>query len=322
VPQREAGVTRSAGLAALFAGAFCIASSAIWVRLSELGPVATAFWRVALALPVLWAWASCSALDAHLAAGRRFAWPLAAAGACFAGDLALWHGSIVLTSVANATLLANFAPIFVTIAVWLVYGTRPSARFVLALAVALAGTVVLIGASAPGIAQAAGGSAGASDARRLLGDALGIGTAVFYAAYQLFVNRVRSSMPTSSVMAWSSLACAALLLPIALASGETLLPATGHGWAILIGLALVSHVAGQSLIACAIAHLTPTLASVGLLLQPVVAAGFAWLVLGEGVVPNQVWGGAIVLAGIWLAARAPSPSPPPSDGAAHDPQPR
>jgi drug/metabolite transporter (DMT)-like permease len=128
-----------AGLLALFVGAFCIASSAIWVRLSELGPVATAFWRVALALPLLWAWAARVSLTDHLEAGRRFGWPLAAAGVCFAGDLALWHGSIVLTSVANATLLANFAPVFVTLAVWLLSGRRPHARFLLALAVALAG---------------------------------------------------------------------------------------------------------------------------------------------------------------------------------------
>ncbi len=297
------------GLVALFVGAFCIASSAIWVRLSELGPVATAFWRVALALPLLWAWAARASLPGHLAAGRRFAWPLAAAGACFAGDLALWHGSIVLTSVANATLLANFAPVFVTLAVWLLSGRRPQARFLLALAVALAGTLVLVGSSigtaSPG--PSSGHTPATEGTLRLVGDALGIGTAMFYAAYQLFVARVRSEVSTASVMAWSSLACAAVLLPVALASGEPLLPATLYGWTILAGLALASHVAGQSLIAHAIAHLTPTLASVGLLLQPVVAAAFAWQVLGEPVGALQVAGGTIVLAGIWLAIRAERP---------------
>ncbi|MCE2978522.1 MAG: DMT family transporter [bacterium] len=298
-----------AGLLALFVGAFCIASSAIWVRLSELGPVATAFWRVALALPLLWAWAARVSLPDHLEAGRRFGWPLAAAGVCFAGDLALWHGSIVLTSVANATLLANFAPVFVTLAVWLLSGRRPHARFLLALAVALAGTIVLVGSSigTASSVPSSGRAPAAEGTLRLIGDALGIGTAMFYAAYQLFVARVRSAVSTASVMAWSSLACAAVLLPVAVASGEQLLPATLYGWTILAGLALVSHVAGQSLIAHAIAHLTPTLASVGLLLQPVVAAAFAWQFLGEPVGVLQVAGGTIVLAGIWLAIRAERP---------------
>ncbi len=299
-----------AGLLALFVGAFCIASSAIWVRLSELGPVATAFWRVALALPLLWAWAARASLPDHLEAGRRFGWPLAAAGACFAGDLALWHGSIVLTSVANATLLANFAPVFVVLAVWLMSGRRPNARFLLALAVALTGIIVLVGSSigTTSFAPSSGRAPATEGTLRLIGDALGIGTAMFYAAYQLFVARVRSAVSTASVMAWSSLVCAAVLLPLAVASGEPLLPATLHGWTILAGLALVSHVAGQSLIAHAIAHLTPTLASVGLLLQPVVAAAFAWQVLGEPVAVLQVAGGTIVLAGIWLAIRAERPA--------------
>lgn len=298
-----------AGLLALFVGAFCIASSAIWVRLSELGPVATAFWRVALALPLLWAWAARVSLPGHLEAGRRHGWPLAAAGVCFAGDLALWHGSIVLTSVANATLLANFAPVFVTLAVWLLSGRRPHARFLLALAVALTGTIVLVGSSIGTTTSvpSSGRVPATEGTLRLIGDALGIGTAMFYAAYQLFVARVRSAVSTASVMAWSSLACAAVLLPVAVASGEPLLPATLYGWTILAGLALTSHVAGQSLIAHAIAHLTPTLASVGLLLQPVVAAVFAWQVLGEPVGALQVAGGTIVLAGIWLAIRAERP---------------
>ena len=50
----------------------------------------------------------------------------------------------------------------------------------------------------------------------------------------------------------------------------------GYGWTILLGLALISHAAGQGLIAYALAHLPATFSSVGLLLQPVVAAFFAW----------------------------------------------
>ncbi len=303
-------MNRRAALAALFAGAACIATSAIWVRLSEVGPLATAFWRVALALPVLWAWALLLARAGHATAprpGERAA--LLVAGACFAGDLALWHGSILLTSVANATLLANFAPIFVTLVVWLVLGQRPADRFLLALAVAMAGTVLLLASPA---------RAGTSPGLALLGDALGLGTAMFYAGYQLAMNRARHRLGAATAMAWSSLVCAMLLLPIALASGESLWPTTTTGWGILVGLALVSQVAGQTLIAWALAHLRPTVASVGLLLQPVIAAGYAWLVLAEGIGLAQATGGALVLLGIWLSTRSDTsadtrPPGPPQD---------
>ena len=44
----------NAPLFALLCGATCIALSPIFVRVSEAGPTATAFWRVAIAVPVLW----------------------------------------------------------------------------------------------------------------------------------------------------------------------------------------------------------------------------------------------------------------------------
>ena len=271
---------------ALLAGAAAIGASALFVKVSETGPVATAFWRVALALPVLWAWSVIASRGSHVAgfaAERRL---IVAAGLFFAGDLALWHWSIMLTSVANATLLANLAPIFVALAVWLFYGKRPTALFVVGLAIALAGVSVLLG----GDFRAGGGA--------LLGDLLGVATAMFYAAYQFTVTRARSRAATSVIMAWSGLVTAVVLLPLALASGEQLLPHSATGWAKLVGLALISQAAGQSLIAYAMAHLPGTFSSVGLLTQPVIAAALAWVLLGETLGWVEIAGAIVVLAGI------------------------
>ena len=116
---------RPLAVAALLAGAVAIAASPLFVKVSEAGPIATGFWRVALALPVLWAWSAIASREHHVAsfaANRRL---MIAAGLLFAGDLAVWHWSIVLTTVANATLLANLAPIFVTLAVWVWFRRRP-----------------------------------------------------------------------------------------------------------------------------------------------------------------------------------------------------
>ena len=43
-------------VAALLAGAAAIAVSPLFVKVSETGPIATGFRRIALALPFLWAW--------------------------------------------------------------------------------------------------------------------------------------------------------------------------------------------------------------------------------------------------------------------------
>ena len=103
--------------------------------------------------------------------------PLALAGLCFAGDLALWHWSIRLTSVANATLLANAAPIFVALGGWLLFAQRFTGTFIVGMLLALAGAAVLMGQSL------------SLDPGRLAGDALGLLTALFYAGYILAVGR-------------------------------------------------------------------------------------------------------------------------------------
>jgi drug/metabolite transporter (DMT)-like permease len=104
-------------------------------------------------------------------------------------------------------------------------------------------------------------------------------------------------------MAVSTTICAIALLPLALASGETMLPATAGGWLTLLGLAVVCQTAGQSLIAYAMAHLPASFSSVSLLLQPAMATLYAWAILGERAGLAQLAGGAVILAGIWLARK-------------------
>lgn len=280
-------------LAALLVGATCIALSPIFVRVSEAGPTATAFWRVALAVPVLWLLAAATGRGAPRRGRIGQLGPLMlAAGLAFAGDLAFWHTSIKLTTVANSTLLANLASLFVTLAVWIIWGRRPRGVFLVGLAAALAGVAMLVRSSADFSPTA------------LAGDALGVVTAAFYAWYLLAVKGLRDRGATTlPLMAVTSSVTAVLLLPVALATGEPMLPVSGAGWAKLLGLALISHAAGQGLIAYALAHLPAAFSSVSLLFQPVMAAAFAWALLGESLVPLQIAGGAIVLAGIYLARR-------------------
>jgi drug/metabolite transporter (DMT)-like permease len=278
-------------LGALLVGAACIALSPIFVRVSEAGPTATAFWRVALAVPALWILYFLNKKPAT----RRYSgkWPLLlAAGFAFAGDLGFWHASVKLTSVANSTLLANLASIFVTLAAWIFLREKPTRLFLAGLGAALFGIGLLLHTSL------------ASSPTGLVGDALGLVTAMFYAGYILAVKALRDRGETTLyLMAVTSTITALFLFPVALASGEAMLPATAFGWWLLIGLALISHAAGQGLIAYALADLPAAFSSVSLLFQPVMAALFAWLLLSEALVPLQILGGLVVLAGIYLARR-------------------
>ena len=124
----------------LITGVLALAFSPIFVRLSEVGPIATAVNRMVLPLPVFWlAWAVNP--RTRTATSRRDLWLLILGGAFFAGDLCVWHWSIRLTSVANSTVLANLAPVFVVLAAWVLFRETVSRLFLLGLAVAVFGAV-------------------------------------------------------------------------------------------------------------------------------------------------------------------------------------
>ena len=139
--------------------------------------------------------------------------------------------------------------------------------------------------------------------RNLLGDFLGILTAIFYAAYILTVGKLRSEFSTATVMIWSGIVSCLALIPMAILSGEGLFASSLTGWLVLLLLALLSQAGGQSLITFSLAHLSPALGSVGLLLQPVLAALLAWVLFGEVLGSLQLFGGMIVLVGIYFAKR-------------------
>jgi drug/metabolite transporter (DMT)-like permease len=301
-------------LVALLAGATGIGFAPIFVRLSEVGPSATAFYRLFFALPVLWLAGSmesgrrATGLSDHQAprpgsgitqalpgngrlSGRSLAWCCGLAGVLFAGDLAFWHWSIKLTSVANSTLLTNCAPFFVLLGARLLFSERLTVLLVIGLAIASVGAALLVGASVQ------------LSARHLLGDVLALVTASFYGGYLLTIKYLRRWLSTARTLALSGTVSCVLLLVIALASGESIRVASLRGWTVLVGLGLISHVGGQGLIAYALAHLPAGFSSVGLLLQPVVAAILAWLLLSEPLSLRQCIGGAVILAGVGLASQ-------------------
>ena len=278
---------------ALLIGAIAVGASAIFVRLSELGPIPTAFYRPFLAIPALWLWVALqpAVVERRRQASARDFGLMLLGGAFFAGDLAFWHLSLHHTTVANATLFASSSSVFVVAAEWLIFRRAIGAGFLRGMALALAGGVCL-----------AGGSFSISP-ENLVGDAYGIVTAMFLGAYLMTVARLRAVYSTATIMLWTSIGTSIVLFPIALATGEAMLATTLGGWTVLAALGLVSHAAGQGLIAYALAHLPAGVAAVGLLFEPVAAALLAVLILAEPITAWQTVGGAIILWGILIARR-------------------
>jgi drug/metabolite transporter (DMT)-like permease len=289
-------MSRAAKLGALTLalGIIGISFSPIFVKLSEVGPTATAIYRMGFALPALFAWMMLEA-RAPLAPkplNRRDWWLLVVCGVLFAADLICWHAAIRMTNVANATFLGNLGVLVVSLGAWLILRERVSWGFAFGMALALAGVAMLMGASAT------------SAPGDLAGDGMGVLTALFYGSYLFAVKLARErGLATGIVMGVSGAIATACFIIAALALGEDIFPETLAGWGILVGLALVSQAGGQSLITVAMRHLPATAISVSLLMNPVLAAVFAWALLAEHLTLLQGVGCAMVLAGIGTAQR-------------------
>jgi drug/metabolite transporter (DMT)-like permease len=276
-----------APFAALVVGALAMAASPVFVRLADVGPFASAFWRVALALPALYAWMRIA--DAKAVAPRRFAAATLLSGLAFAGDLFFWHLSIVTTNVANATFFATCAPIWVVAVGWLFLGERASARTLAGLALCVLGGAALLAQSLE--LRPAGA----------IGDLYGIATGVFFGLYFLTVKAARRVSSAARVTFELTLVTAALLLVVALSLEPRVLPHSARGVAALLAMAWISHAGGQGLLAVALGRLPAAFSSLVIFLEAIAAAGFAWAFLGEPVSLVQALGGVAILAGIYVA---------------------
>src|SRR2546421_3920895 len=137
---------RAVAFAALVLGAIAMGASVLFVRWADVGPYASAFWRVFLALPFLFAWMRLESAGTDLA-------PLfldrvvLLAGLFFTGDLFFWHLAILGTTVANATLLATTAPLWVALGAGLVLSEAVDRRILIGLALCMLGGFALLGES-------------------------------------------------------------------------------------------------------------------------------------------------------------------------------
>jgi drug/metabolite transporter (DMT)-like permease len=278
----------------LFVGVFGAGLSPILVRLAEVGPIATAANRMTLALPFFFfmLWVKPSNRMQKTPGRRRDLWILALSGIFFAGDLAFWNWSVVLTSVANATVLANTTPIFVVLAGWLLFKERIKFQFAVGLALALSGVGVMMSESF------------SVSAENFTGDIMGFITAWWYAAYIVTVSRVRKRVSTAATMAYGGVVAAIVLWVLAAVLEGNVWPDTARGWTVAIAIALVVQVGGQALIALALAHVPAGLGSMLLFMQPVIAASFAWALFGESLSVWQLIGAAAIIAGIETSRRS------------------
>ncbi len=281
---------------ALLAGGVAVGLSPVFVRLSDVGPLASGFFRLALALPVLWLIQALTPEPATIAAkpDARDRALLVLTGAIFGIDIICWHMALTHTSVADATLISNTAPIMVAIGAVFLFKEHMKPLFMVGLGLAITGVASLA-------LQKAGG---VEPPNRLIGDGFAIGAAISYAIYLLMVAHLRKRHGTQRIVMYTTVFAGFVMLPTALIFSPAMLPVSLNGWLILLALALISHIGGQVFMTYALAHLPASFSSLTQLMQAVVAAIAAWAILNEPLTAMKLVSGAAILIGIYLCGRA------------------
>lgn len=273
------------------AGAALISFSPVFVAVAHAGPTAVAFYRLFVGGVIL---AALAALGRHALPSRRTAILAGACGLLLAADLVTWHHAIRTIGPGMATMLSNFQVLFVAAFGIAVLRERPSWRFGLGVALALAGLVLVFGADWGGAGPA-----------YHWGVFLALVTAVLYAAFLLVLRgaqrQARAPSPVSTLLVLSLVGAAALAVAVPLSAESFAIPDAGTA-AALVGYGLVSQVLGWLLITNGLPHVPASRAGLLLLLQPFLAVVWDATFFGRATTGRDVLGVLTALAAIYLGS--------------------
>lgn len=256
---------------------------------ADISPLAIAFYRMAIASVLL--------LPSTLAFKRKELASLARAdigllmlgGLCLAIHFGAWISSLKYIPIATSVVLVNSHPLFVVIASYFFLGEQPTRRSLIGTGVGLAGMIV-IGHDALSDIQLA-----------VKGDGLALLGALAVVGYFIVGRKARARVSLLGYVTPLYAVCSLLLLLCALIAGNRLGPYRASVWTYLLALAVVPTIFGHTVFNWAIKHVRPTAISLAFLGEPVAASALAFFFFGQTPPLATFIGGALVLAGVYLA---------------------
>lgn len=275
----------------LLTGSVCISFSPIFIKLANVSPDSAGFYRMLFAALSLLPLLLLRKESFRMARKPRFL--LCAAGLVLAIDFMCWHRSIELIGPGLATLFGNLQIFFTAIFSWLIFKQKITKMFMLAVAIALGGLLMITGLDWAGLAH--GYKAGV---------VFGLLTAVFYSGYVMLLKSSMNDDSVSSVPAMLTVAipCASLLAIITPLNGASfVIPDARSFWA-LLGVGIISTTIGWTFISSAIKYTQATVAGLVLLLQPTLALVWDVLLFTRVTTSIEVAGVMLILAGIYIGS--------------------
>jgi drug/metabolite transporter (DMT)-like permease len=263
----------------------------IFVKWSMLSSSAIAFYRMFFAIPFLFIF--------NYTVNKRFSFKVnnkstilytAFASLAFTTDLTLWHFSMTITSVSNATIIVNSAPIFVAILSFIIFKEKLSKGFLLSFLITYIGIIGLIYFS------------NNYSNGKFLGDLLCLVAAFFYGVYLLIIAKLGKEKSLNIIFYTTFFCCIFSIIPMIIEGGN-IFPASSFEWINLILLAFLCQFGGQYFITHAIGKISASSGSIGLLMQPITATILAVIIFTDQEKLNaiQVIFVLVAMFGIYLA---------------------
>lgn len=276
---------------ALAGGVFAITWAAILVRWAHAPSIAIAFWRMALAVGILFVVTAALRVPFWRAWRGIDWWTGAGASLLLALHFAFWIASLEYTTVAASVVLVSTQPVFVALLGWAFLNERPLPTAWIGIVLAFVGSAVVAGAD-----FSIGGKA-------LLGDLLALLGAVWISFYYVLARYLRATkdlLPYVTVIYGGT---AVWLLIGGVAAGVPMVGFDVPTWAALALLAVGPTILGHSSMNYALRYLRAYQVNVAILGEPIGAALWAALLLAETPGWGTGLGGSLILAGIWLTLR-------------------
>ena len=297
-PPRATSAPPAVDLALLGVAVVAVSTAAPLIRVADAPTLAIAFWRNALALPVL---ALLIALGARSRAAlfgldtreRRLS---AIAGLFLAAHFATWVPSLSFTSVASSVALVATQPVWAAL-IARHRGEQVTSQAWTGIGLAMAGVVVLAGVDL------------SLSPRALFGDLLALVGGMMAAGYVTVGAEVRRTVPTTVYATVCYAVAAAGLMVVCLVGRQPLGGYDATTWWALVAMVIGPQLLGHTLVNRVLRTTGATLASVAILFEIVGSAFIAWLAFDEVPPVTAVPAGILIGAGVVLVVRSESDQP-------------
>ncbi|MFC4892566.1 DMT family transporter [Pseudofrancisella aestuarii] len=262
--------------------------ASVLVRYSEIGPIASFGYRLLLPCIFLYSFLSISKNEDKLS---KKSFNIAILTGFFLGlDLAFYSISLMYTSIAEASLLTNLCPFMTTFVAIIFFKEKVPLKYYLVLLIAFAGLLLLMS------------QAGLSS-EHILGNWLAIISAVFYSLFIILSKELRNTCSTFRMMFIASLSGSIILFALAIVLKEQIFPTTLSGVLVLVAIALFGHLLGNILYISRIKHISLSLSSLVLLIGPIFALLYGYILFRETFSLQQLVGMFTIILSVYLGKK-------------------